>query len=357
MPLIKLDIHALRNISALNLVPAKGLNFLVGANASGKSSILEALFILSRSRSFRTNHLKQAIQFDQEQLVVSALKQHSNGSLSTLGISATHKETTIRIDQEPKLRADLAYNLPVQLIQPKSYQLLDAGPQFRREFIDWGVFNQQAQFLTNWRCFSKALQQRNALLKSKQTHALSAWDKEFALYGETVSQYRKDYMQALQPVFLTLARHFLECDAVELVFYPGWDSQYSLDAVLEIDRARDLKYGFTHNGPHRSDFVTHVNTRPAKDYLSRGQQKLLMLALLIAQASLMNQHNPNQSLILIDDLSAELDTENKAKLLKYLDELGCQVFITATGLEDLGDLSMIPQYQVFHVKQGSLENR
>lgn len=357
MPLIKLDIHALRNINALSLAPAKGLNFLVGANASGKSSILEALFILSRSRSFRTTHIKQAIQFNQEQLVVSAVKQQSTGSLSTLGISANHKETLIRIDQEPKLRADLAYSLPVQLIQPKSYQLLDAGPQFRREFIDWGVFNQQAQFLTNWRCFSKALQQRNALLKTKSSKALFAWDKEFTVYGQAVNQYREQYMQALQPVFLNLARHFLECEAVELVFYPGWDDQHTLDNVLEISRERDLKYGFTHNGPHRSDFVTHVNGRSAKDYLSRGQQKLLMLALLLAQASLMNQHNPNQNLILIDDLSAELDLENKAKLLKYLDELGCQVFITATGLDDLGDLSTISQYQVFHVKQGSVENR
>ena len=357
MPLIKLDIHTLRNIDALNLAPVKGLNFLVGANASGKSSILEALFILSRSRSFRTNHLKQAIQFNQAQLVVSALKQHSNGSLSTLGISANHKETTIRIDQEAKLRADLAYSLPVQLIQPKSYQLLDAGPQFRREFIDWGVFNQQSQFLPNWRCFNKALQQRNALLKSKNSSALFAWDKEFTVYGQVVNQYREHYMQALQPVFLNLAKHFLECEAVELVFYPGWDDQYTLENALAIDKERDLKYGFTHNGPHRSDFITHVNARPAKDYLSRGQQKLLMLALLLSQVSLMNRHNPNQSLILIDDLSAELDLENKAKLIKYLDELGCQVFITATGLEELGDLSMISQYQVFHVKQGSVENR
>lgn len=357
MPLIKLDIHALRNINALSLAPDKGLNFLVGANASGKSSILEALFILSRSRSFRTHQIKQAIQFNQAQLVVSALKQQSNGSLSTLGISASYQETLIRIDQEPKLRADLAYNLPVQLIQPKSYQLLDAGPQFRREFIDWGVFNQQAQFLNHWRSFSKALQQRNALLKTKNSQALFAWDKEFSMHGQAVNQYREHYMQALQPVFLHLARHFLECDAVELVFYPGWDARNSLEHVLKLDRDRDIKYGFTHNGPHRSDFVTHVNGRPAKDFLSRGQQKLLMLALLLAQASLLNQHNPNQSLILIDDLSAELDLENKAKLLKYLDELGCQVFITATGLEDLGDLSMITQYQVFHVKQGSINNR
>ena len=357
MPLIKLDIHALRNINALSFAPAKGLNFLVGANASGKSSILEALFILSRSRSFRTHHIKQAIQFDQPQLVISAINQHLSGSLSTLGISADHKEILIRIDQETKRRADLAYCLPVQLIQPKSYQLLDAGPQFRREFMDWGVFNQQALFLSNWRCFSKALQQRNALLKTKNSQALSAWDKEFVVYGQVVNQYRLQYMQALQPVFLKLARHFLACEAVELVFYPGWDDQFTLENILTIDRARDLKYGFTHNGPHRSDFTSYVNGRPAKDYLSRGQQKLLMLSLLLAQASLMNEHNPNQSLILIDDLSAELDLENKAKLLKYLDELGCQVFITATGLEDFGDLSLISQYQVFHVKQGSLENQ
>lgn len=357
MPLIKLDVFSLRNLDAVSFTPSPGLNFLIGANASGKSSLLEAIFILSRSRSFRTTQLKQAIQFNAEELIVSGLKQQGAGSLSTLGIRASHKDLTIRIDQMPKQRADLAYALPVQLVQPKSYQLLDAGPQNRREFLDWGIFNQHPRFLFNWRCFSKALQQRNAVLKMRQRGQLTVWDQQLADYGQVVNEYRQRYLEELQPFFLKLAAYFLECDDIELRFHPGWDQKQALLSILAEDVDRDLKYGFTHSGPHRADFSTYHNHRLAKDYLSRGQQKLLMLSLMLAQVALLNQHHPNQCLILIDDPSAELDSANKAKLLKYLNDLGCQVFITATSLDDFGDVSSLDHYQVFHVKHGQIEKR
>ncbi len=355
MPLIKLDIFSLRNIQALSLTPCPQLNLLIGANASGKSSLLEAIFILSRSRSFRTSQLKQAIGFESPELIISAQNRYQNGSVATLGIRVDGKQTEIRIDQQHRQRADLAYALPVQLIHPKSYQLLDAGPQTRREFLDWGIFNHHPLFLPAWRSFSKALQQRNALLKTRQTQQLMAWNKELIQYGIVVNQFRQQYITALQPVFLELANYFLASSSIELRFSSGWDDQRDYAEILAGDLMRDLKYGFTHSGPHRADFLTFHDKRLAKDYLSRGQQKLLMLALMLAQVSLLNQNAANRCIILIDDLSAELDLENKSKLLKYLAQLECQVFITATSLEEFGDLSVLNQYQVFHVKQGDVE--
>lgn len=355
MTLLKLDVLAVRNIHAASISPSPDFNLITGANASGKSSLLEAIFILGRARSFRTTHIKQAISFDQPQLIVSAQNRQHNGSTSTLGIQIDNKQCQIRIDREDRQKADLAYALPVQLIHPKSYRLLDAGPQIRREFLDWGIFNQNKNFLPSWRKFNKALQQRNALLKSRQIKQIPAWDKELVEYGQIIKEFRLAYLASLQPVFLELARHFLSHDDVDLRFSPGWDDIQPLEQVLKNDLDRDMRYGFTHSGPHRADFHTYLNKRLAKDYLSRGQQKLLVLALLLAQVTLLNQESPNACCILIDDLTAELDAENRAKLIKYLAGLSCQVFVSSTDLADFGDLGAIEKYKWFHVEQGNIK--
>ncbi len=355
MTLLKLDVFSVRNIRSASILPSPSINLIIGANASGKSSLLEAIFILGRTRSFRSNHIKQAISFEQSELIVAAQHGRYNGSVSSIGIRIDGKQSEIRIDQEHRQKADLAYALPVQLIHPKSYRLLDAGPQIRREFLDWGIFNQNQQFLPNWRKFSKALQQRNALLKTRQLKLLPAWDKELVEYGNLVNDFRKKYTQVLQPVFLQMASHFLETTQIDLRFYGGWDETQPLATVLKSDLEKDLRYGFTHSGPHRADFLTFHNKRLAKDFLSRGQQKLLMLALMLSQVSLLNDEAQNHCCILIDDLTAELDTVNRSKLLKYLAEIGCQVFMTSTELADFGDLSTIENYKVFHVEQGCIQ--
>jgi DNA replication and repair protein RecF len=354
MALLKLDVLSVRNIRTASISPSPTLNLIIGPNASGKSSLLEAIFILGRARSFRTTHIKQAIAFDQTQLLVSAQNRLPNGSISSLGIQIDHKQCEIRIDQENKQKADLAYAFPVQLIQPKSYRLLDAGPQLRREFLDWGIFNHSHNFLPNWRKFNKALQQRNVLLKSRQTKQLSAWDKELIEYGVQVNDFRLRYIQDLQPVFMEMASHFLDTTEIDLRFNSGWDDRQSLELNLKTGLEKDLRYGFTHSGPHRADFLTYHNNRLAKDYLSRGHQKLLMLALMLSQVKLLNQTAQNSCCILIDDLTAELDTVNRLKLLEYLSLLGCQVFMTATELADFGDLSNFEQYKMFHVEHGCI---
>ena len=352
MSLLKLDVFSVRNIQSATIQPSPGLNFIIGANASGKSSLLEAIFILGRARSFRTQYVKQAISFEQTQLIVAAQHRQQHGSVSNLGIQIDNKQCEIHIDQEKRSKADLAYLLPVQLIHPKSYRLLDAGPQNRREFLDWGIFNHNRNFLANWRRYSKALQQRNALLKNRQVRQLSAWDKELVEYGEIVNSYRKDYIQLLAPIFLDMAGYFLATSQIDLRFSSGWDEKHTLEQILKTNLEKDLRYGFTHSGPHRADFLTFHNKRLAKDYLSRGQQKLLVLALLLSQVRLLNNEAQNNCCILVDDLTAELDTESRSKLLKYLAELGCQVFMSSTGLSDFGDLSNINNYKVFHVEHG-----
>ncbi|MGD0961975.1 MAG: DNA replication/repair protein RecF [Methylomonas sp.] len=355
MAILKLDVFAVRNIQSATIHPSPAINLITGANASGKSALLEAVFLLGRAKSFRTTHIRQAISFEHACLTVAAQTSMNNASVSTIGIQVDSKQYEIHIDMENRHKADLAYALPVQLIHPKSYRLLDGGPQNRREFLDWGIFNQHKMFLPSWRKFSKALHQRNVLLKSRQFGQLAAWDKELIEYGEIINRFRRQYIQTLQPVFMEMASHFLACSEIDLKFYAGWDEAQGFAQILQLYHEKDMRYGYTQYGPHRADFLTYLNKRPAKDYLSRGQQKLLVLALLLSQVKLLNEIMHTSCCILIDDLAAELDTENRLKLLKYLSVLGCQVFMTATNISDFGDLSNIQNYKMFHVEQGSIK--
>jgi len=355
MSLQKLDIYSLRNIQKASIKPAPGINLITGENGSGKSSLLEAIFILGRARSFRATHIKQVIQFEKQELIVSGQSKHKSGNTFHLGIQLNGKTREIRINQENSSKAELAYSLPVLLIHPKSYRLLDAGPQVRREFIDWGVFNDEDDFLVNWRKYKKALQQRNSLLKTRQANQINVWNTELVQYGTIVSRYRKQYLEKLKYFFYEISHYFLDLGSIELKYLCGWDESETFNQVLINDLDKDLRYGYTHSGPHRCDFQLFVNGRSVKDFVSRGQLKLLMLALKLAQVKLINREKETFVCVLVDDLTAELDIKNKAKLLKYLSELDCQVFLSTTELSNFGDLNHLESYKVFHVEHGDIQ--
>ncbi len=352
MTLTKLDVFNLRNIQQASIEPAEKLNVITGRNASGKSSLLEAICILGRGRSFRTAKTHQAIRFNHNDFVVSAIVQDSSIS-ARIGIQVSKDKTQCRINQDDCSKADLAYRLPIQIIHPKSYQLLDGSPQYRREFIDWGVFNDDPAYLDCWRNFKKVLKQRNSLLKTRQIRQLDVWDQEFADYGERLTRYRRQYMQRLHPAFQQVSAFFLQEQAYTLAFMSGWSDSIDLLAALEIDREKDLRYGFTHSGPHRCDFSLKFDRYNVKDFVSRGQLKLLVLSLLLAQVQLLDSHK-QQACILIDDLTAELDTENRSKLVKYLLQQNNQAFISANEFLDLPDGRNLDETKMFHVEQGQV---
>lgn len=356
MTLLKLDIYAVRNIQKETIIPAPAINFIYGENASGKSAVIEAIFILGRAKSFRSATIKPVINFAEHHLIVSAQTLQTNGNTIHLGIQLDSKSYFCRINQQStQKRSDLAYALPLQIIHPKSYELLDAGPQLRREFLDWGVFNDDENFLPAWRNFKKALSQRNSLLKAKRPEHINVWDNELIYYGTIVDSFRQLYLQKFKPVFTEIIDRFLKIDNIDIKLISGWDTAMEFQQVLTNDLDKDLRYGFTHSGPHRADFQLMVNNRLAKDFVSRGQLKLLVMSLKLAQVQLLTNEHCNMGCFLIDDFAAELDVINRAKLLHYLSELECQVFITATEISDFGDLNHIKNYKMFHVEHGNIK--
>jgi DNA replication and repair protein RecF len=256
--------------------------------------------------------------------------------------------------QTEKKRAQFAYALPIQFIHPKSYKLLDAGPQLRREYIDWGLFNTDKDYLLQWQRFKKALSQRNALLKRRRVDEIAVWDKELVKYGTILSAYRSSYLEQLKPLFFEVANQFISVDNLEINYYVGWDDASEFDLALSKVLDKDLRYGYTTLGPHHSDFKLMINGKLAKEYVSRGQLKLLVLALKLAQVKHLQSLKNQYACILIDDLASELDKKNRNKLLDFLDETGMQVFITATEREHFGDISKYSLSAMFHVEQGCI---
>ncbi|MCF7988703.1 MAG: DNA replication/repair protein RecF [Methylovulum sp.] len=356
MSLLKLDIHHVRNILKESIHPSPGINFIIGNNASGKSSLLEAIFILGRAKSFRSTSIKSVIHFGASHLIVSAQVLQSDGCNLQVGIQLDGKDADIRINQQAnQQKSDLAYILPTQLIHPKSYELLDGGAQLRREFLDWGVFNDDKSFLTAWRTYKRAISHRNALLKAKQSHLLHIWDKEVVYYGTIVNKSRSNYLQKFRPIFFEIIKHFLPINLIDIEFVDGWDVALNFEDVLRRDIEKDLRYGFTHSGPHRCDFLLKLDNRLARDFVSRGQLKLIILSLKLAQIQLLTKGDTNPACILIDDFAAELDNEFRKSLLGFLSSLSCQTFITTNEFSDFGDLNKISTFKVFHMEHGHIK--
>lgn len=362
MPVSRLSVTNLRNISSIELVPSPAVNLIVGANGSGKTTLLEAIFLLGRARSFKTNKSSVIIQNgEQRATVYGEVSTLTDLPPISLGVSKT-------LDGKHQIKAagnylssasPLLELLPIQLIEPDVFKLISSGPSYRRQFIDWGVFHVEHTFFHNWQCLNRCLKQRNKLLRRGKIErsVLIGWDKELAQYAENITLQRKEYIEKLTPCFERILAELVSSDlpGIELKFYQGWKEDSSLDEVLVANFDTDHKRGFTQAGPHRADLKVRYLKNNAADMLSRGQQKLVICALKIAQGYLFSQTTGRTCVYLLDDLAAELDEFYRERLCNLLSTLDCQLFITSVDEQLFSGSWPSKDVKVFHVKQGELE--
>ena len=348
MALETLKITHLRNISKADLRFSAGINLISGANASGKTSLLEAVSLMCQGRSFRTPRFDQLIQHQQGCLTVvgtllSKQRRH------TIGIAREQKKTTVKLDGAPVTRSTDLINLEtLHVITPESHEILDQGPKMRRQYLDWGVFHVKPDYLANWQRYHRVLRQRNHVLRQGgDVQSIQAWNKPLLTEANTLHQQRISYLDSLSPLLKDFGHQLLEKD-VEFDYRPGWSkSAGSLAEQLSMDLAQDQARGFTQSGPHRADIKLTADDVPIKQVFSRGQQKLLICAMYLAQVA----HSPNPGILLIDDLPAELDSDRRGRLLAAAATTRAQLFVTTTdaNLIDIGDFV---EKKVFHVERG-----
>jgi DNA replication and repair protein RecF len=326
-------------------------NLFVGPNGSGKTSLLEAVFFLSRGRSFRSRRRDALIAQGADAFLLAGQTSAGPAPVS-LGVRASRAQTEWRVGGAPASGiGDLAEQFPAQVIDPEVHKLLEEGPGRRRRYLDWGVFHVEQGFLTNWRRYHQALRQRNAALKDEASdEALSAWEHEMAVSGEALAAQRDVLIARIAEPLKRIGEALLDLP-IGLVHHRGWDPDRPLMDVLASDRSGDRRYRATQVGPHRSDIAVLVGERPAKDRVSRGQQKLVAAGLMLAQLEIQETVRPGRSALLLDDPAAELDRENLGRLMTVVRRVPAQLWLTSLQPE-IADLLDAPK--MFHVKHGAI---
>ena len=360
MALGRLDITAVRNLASVSVDSLETINVFHGKNGSGKTSVLESVFLLGMTRSFRGGQIKTLIAQGEEQCTVYGEVQRDQGTAIGLGVSRDRDGgLQAKIGGEPVSAAsELAEQLPLQVINAESFNLLTGSPSDRRQFLDWGVFHVEHGFYRSWQRFQRALKQRNALLRHGRidTSDLAAWDRDLCKYGGRVDEYRSRYFQSLEPVFQNLVKRLSpDLDGLELRYRRGWDKSLTLEESLAGALQSDLQQGFTHSGPQRADIKVSIGGLGAGDVLSRGQQKLVVCALKLAQGQLLTETRRFACIYLVDDLPSELDRDHTRLVAEVLGELQTQVFITCVDDNELTDVwSGKGQLAMFHVEHGAV---
>jgi len=350
MPLAELTVTQLRCIEHAELEIPPGLALIYGGNGSGKTSLLEAIFLLSRGRSFRTRNSERLIQRGQDHLRVTGRVMSPSGQAQSLGFEVTRAGTSARIGGGPaQSLAELSHAFPVQVIEPGVHKLVEEGGYRRRRWMDWAVFHVEPHFVDTWVRYTRALKQRNAALKLHSQ--ASVWDPELARLGEVIAEFRGRFLTELQPYWQETVAALSGLD-VELHYLRGWARDHALVEALTACRERDEARGLTHAGPHRADVPVRLDGRPAREVLSRGQQKLVAAAMTVAQLRLLQEATRTTPTLLLDDPAAELDRERLQRFIEQVLRLRCQLVVTSLHAESR--LFGTPE-RTFRVEHGGVQ--
>lgn len=318
--------------------------------------------MLSRGRSFRTHRISEVISQQADTLTVTG--KLLNDELETsyrLGIAKQRNgQTRIRINHaDVSQQAELSSHLPLTLIHPDSIDLIAGSPVHRRSLLDWLAFYREPEFQQEWKTYQRILKQRNACLRdSKQRYALAEWTQQLIQAQPKLYRFRQRSTEALKLALSSMDLLYQSMGSVELKLHSGFPSQVDptddlmLKQFLQERQEQELRYGVSLFGAHRGDLLITMNAEPAVRHASRGQLKLLGIALLLAQSEAISTTDSKRGIVAIDDLAAELDVDNQYLLAQVLQKTQKQLVITGTR-HPLPEF-LPPDAHLFHVEQGEI---
>lgn len=348
MPVQRFRAENFRCLRKVELDADPHYNLVTGPNASGKTSLLEALAYLGRGKSFRGAPTSSLVTHGEQDFVLFG-KVPTGQRLASVGVRNGRGGLEVHVDGSAAGVADLAAVLPLAVIDPDVHDLVAAGPDHRRRYLDWIAFHVEHDFLGHWRRYRRALKQRNAALKSGAA-GLAAWDAELVEHGMKLDAARRATLAVCESSLEEQGGELLGGD-VGFEYRPGWPDGRSLAEALADGVDRDIAQGATQAGPHRADLKLIHDDRQARRLVSRGQQKLLACSMVLAATDVVQARLGRPLLLMLDDPAAELDSESLERLMGRVYALGSQVIATALDPRVL----RFPQAPAtFHVERGVL---
>lgn len=356
MKLTRLDVHSVRNLEAVRLHFSALLNIFVGSNGGGKTSVLEAFCLLGRGKSFRAHLARDIINHQASELMVYGELDATDGLSHRLGVSKYRKGiSAYKVDGETVKQSGLISKLPLQIITPNSFELLNGASQERRRFLDWMMFHVEHSYLDHWQFYQRALKQRTEALRKQMEPG--PWEQEMAHYAKMLHEARAQYITFFiehlsselgSQIFLPIQMHY----------EPGWKTEESFVEILKKNRETDRVMGYSLSGPHRADLRWTINGRPVAKTLSRGQLKNLIVSIHLAQANMLLELTGLRPIWLLDDITSELDLTARQHLLRRLIDRKEQIFLTSVELDaslEALQQSLGENFGMFHVEHGRIK--
>lgn len=355
MSLEQLSLKHVRNLDNCQITLDSRFNIIEGPNASGKTSLLEAIYLISQVKSFRTHRINHIIQHKKQDMEVVAKYRDNNKFTHLIGLGRSRSATKIHLNKQSiNQSSQLAALVPIQVITPESHRLLEDGPKFRRQFLDWGVFHVKHGFLQIWKDYHRILRQRNSALRQNQSkQQITSWDQPLIEVAKRFHHSRVDYLELLKPI-VTEFTHQLTGEEITIEYQPGWDKEFSFTEALNKSFEQDCQFKHTRVGPHRADVSMKCQGVAVQIGFSRGQQKLLVCALRLAQIQYLQVLSNQSCIILVDDLPAELDKAHRERLMVLLEETQAQIFVSTTDASLL-EVKGSTTKKVFHVEHGLIK--
>jgi len=361
MRLLQLAVANFRNISALRIEPGERFNLFHGLNGQGKTNLLEAIYLLGSPRSFRTSRISELIKHGERMSQVQGVVK-SAGVKSKINIMLEAVGRRVDIDGKGVYKAsELHGRLNAVVFSPDDTGMVKMGPEARRRYLDRAVYTGDIGYLHCWHDYQRILKQRNHLLKCSDKTGLDTWTEKLAEAGGEVIERRLRFVAVLDNKLRTHYATISDDSETSRVSYQP-DGVHSTERktiqgeLLELfgrNERSDERYGTTTAGPHRDDLTFSLDDRPLKAFGSQGQQKSFVLALKMAEMDNLQDIFGESPLLLLDDMSSELDARRNHNLMEFLTARDIQVFVTTTERSP-ALLDTASHCAVFRMEDGNL---
>ena len=329
-----------RNIAAVDLMLAEGINILYGENAQGKTNFLESIYFCATGRSHRASRFRDLIMLSEKEAAIRVVTQSQSGNIDEIrmDINQSGKFSTVNGLPMRKL-GELYGRLSVVVFSPEDPSLVKAGPSGRRRFLDMELCQLYPAYYHDLRMYHKVLQQRNNLLREINYNdslrdTLDVWDEQLVEYGNRIMQARRGFVERLGRVAAENQRDITGGrEGLEISYDNDVDESDFLGG-LQRKRGADIARGVTSLGIHRDDVLFNINGEDGRNFASQGQQRTAVLAVKLAEIEIVREEKGYPPVLLLDDVLSELDKGRQNYLLHSID--GLQAIITSTGAENAG---------------------
>jgi DNA replication and repair protein RecF len=351
----KLHVARFRNLNNQYLEPNKNINLILGSNGQGKTNFIESLYYLGHNRSFKTKNIKDVIPFDEDFVQINAIIDGEK-----IALNKNKSKSTIVIGNE-KITSNsiLSKHLPTQIISPDRGFVVGGTPKLKRSYLDWGVFHENKEILKTYKSYNKTVKNINTILAGNNQNQLEEWFSKFAFLSVEISQARINYIQKLTRMLkespLQKLESFVESTkSLEFKLQTGWTkdvdglNQSEIKQYLQNNKNSFIRTKHMGYGPHRASIDFYLRKRN-ESFLSRGEQKKLSIIFWMLQVLVLAKENSNP-VVLIDDISSELDQKKINSILDFLTNLNIQLFITDIGNKEL---PLDPKKtNIYHIENG-----